>query len=186
MRLIPILFLPALLMSQEIKDSSFRAPNGERVQCLEIVVPATLQQAWEAVSSSQGWMSWMAPAVDLELKPLGRFNSNYRAGSKPGDPGTIYNTVLAYVPLRMFSMKIGLNENFPKEVREANSLFSVLTLEEAGPGRVKLSEMMVGWQEGPAWDQAWGFFDKGNRYTLQQLYKRLTQGPTDWKAPATP
>ncbi len=180
------LLLAAPLLAQEVQDTSFTAPNGERVQRLDIVIPSTVREVWTAVSSSEGWMSFMAPLVAMELKTGGIFQSNDRAGAKLGDPGTITNTVLAYVPLQMFAMRIGLTEAFPKEVREANTLFSVLTMEEVGPGRVKISEMMLGWKEGPGWDMTWKFFLQGNRRTLLDLYKRFAEGPVDWKLRAAP
>ena len=170
--------------AQEVKDTSFRAPNGERVQRLEALVPATLKDVWETVSTSKGWMTFMAPTVDLELKTGGKFQSNYQVGSKPGDPGTINNTVLAYVPLQMVAIKLGLTEAFPKEVRDAGTLCAVLTMEDAGPGLVKISETLVGWQDGPGWEWTWKFFTEGNTYVLQEMYKRFQNGPVDWKTKA--
>lgn len=184
--LISLLLVAGGLAAQEVKDTSFRSPAGERVQRLEIVVPATLTDVWATVSTSEGWMTFMAPTVRMELKTGGTFQSNYRVGSKPGDPGTITNTVLAYVPMEIFAMKVGLTEAFPKEVREANTLFSVLTMSEAAPGRVKLTETMVGWQEGPGWDRTWKFFEQGNRQTFLAMYKRFAEGPVDWKARPAP
>ncbi|MFB3828372.1 MAG: hypothetical protein ACE15B_16505 [Bryobacteraceae bacterium] len=171
-----------MLPAQEIRDTSFRAPNGERVQRLEFTVPATLKEVWDVISTPQGWTSFAFPVLDMELTTGGKFHSNYRAGAKPGDPGTIYNTVLAYLPMQMFAMKIGLTDAFPKEVRDANTLFFVLTMEEAGPRRVKLAGMMVGWQEGPGWDWTWKFFEQGNRQTFLAMYKRFVEGPVDWAA----
>jgi hypothetical protein len=181
-----LLLLSVPLLGQEVEDTSFTAPNGERVQRLDIVVPSTVKDVWTAVSSPEGWMSFMAPVVAMELKTGGTFQSNYRVGARLGDPGTITNTVLAYVPMQMFAMRIGLTDAFPNEVREANTLFSVLTMEEAGPGRVKIREMMLGWREGPGWDKTWQFFLQGNRRTLLDLYKRLAEGPVDWKTKAAP
>ena len=181
-----LLLLSVPLLAQEVQDTSFTAPNGEHVQRLDIVVPSSLKDVWAAVSSSEGWMSFMAPAVAMELKTGGTFQSNYRVGAKPGDPGTITNTVLAYVPMQMFAMRVGLTEAFPKEVREANTLFSVLTMEEAGPGRVKISEMMLGWRDGPGCDTTCKFFLQGNRRTLLDLYQRFAEGPVDWKTKVAP
>ncbi len=103
-----------------------------------------------------------------------------------GGPGTITTTVLAYVPMQMFAMRIGLTEAFPKEVREANTLFSVLTMEDAGSSRVKISEMMLGWRRGPGWDTTWKFFLQKNRRTLLDLYKRFAEDPEDRKTNAAP
>jgi hypothetical protein len=32
---------------------------------------------------------------------------------------------------------------------------------------------MAGWGEGPEWDKVYGFFEKGNQWTLQQLVKKF-------------
>ena len=181
-----LLLLTVPLLAQEVQDTSFRAPNGERVQRLDIIVLSTVKDVWSAVSTSEGLMTFMAPSVAMELKTGGTFQSNYRVGAKIGDPGTITNTVLAYVPMQMFAMRIGLTQAFPTEVRQANTLFSVLTIEDAGPGRVKVSEMMLGWREGPGWDTTWKFFLQGNRRTLLDLYKRFAEGPVDWQTKAAP
>lgn len=173
-----LFILPAT--GQDVKNTSYKAPNGERVQRLEIEVDATLEQVWNIVGSSEGWKSFMAPAVEMDLKTGGKFHSNYKLGSKVGDPGTIYNTVLAYVPLRMLSLKIGLTPMFPQEVREAGTVFAVMNMDEAGPGKVRISEVMAGWQEGPGWDKAYMFFEEGNAYTLRELAKRIKDGPVDW------
>ncbi|MBI4891484.1 MAG: SRPBCC domain-containing protein [Acidobacteria bacterium] len=174
--------LAGMAQGQEVKDTSFAAPNGERVQRLEIVVPASVRECWDLVSTAEGWESWMSPHVEMELRTGGKFYSNYKLGAKVGDPGTIYNTVLAYVPLQMLTLKIGLTETFPKEAREAGTLFAVLTLEELGPKQTKLSETMVGWKDGPGWDWTYNFFLKGNRHSFEGMYKRLVSGPVNWQA----
>ena len=47
--------LPDKDYTAKTTDTSFVAPNGERVQRLEIVIPGvTPKQAWEAVSTSEG------------------------------------------------------------------------------------------------------------------------------------
>lgn len=176
-----VLFLPLLAAAQQVNDTSYVAPNGERVQRLEIVLPASIEEVWQTVSTSQGWMTFMAPNVEMELKPGGKFHSHYTYGAKIGDPGTIYNTVQAYVPLKMIALKIGLNELFPKEAREAGTLHAVMMLEPISPKETKVSEILVGFGKGSAWDTTWKFFDRGNRYTFAEMYKRFTTGPFDWK-----
>lgn len=170
------------LCGQQVEDTSYTAPGGERVQRLDIILPASIEEVWETISTAKGWMTFMAPHVEMELKPGGKFHTQYRPNAQVGDPGTIYNTVQAYVPLRMLALKIGLNENFPREAREAGTLHAVLLLEPLGPKRTKASEIMVGFKEGPAWEQVWKLFERGNRYTFEEMYKRFVNGPVDWKA----
>jgi|SRR5579871_1232015 len=166
----------------QVKNSSFTAPSGERVLRHEVVVNGALADVWRTLTTSEGLMTFMAPAVHMELKTGGVFESNYRVGAKIGDPGTIHNQVLNYVPMEMFSIKVGLTEQFPQRPREAGTLFAVLTLKSAGANQVLVTESMLGWREGEDWDQVYKLFDRGNSYTLAELARRFEQGPTVWQA----
>ncbi|HEU5453458.1 MAG TPA: SRPBCC domain-containing protein [Terriglobales bacterium] len=164
-------------------DTSFVAGNGERVLRQEIVVPATLEEVWSAVSTSDGLRDWVAPTAEVELKTGGHWYTNYSPGSKIGDPGTIYNSVLSYVPMKMIAMKIGIAPPiFPKGPSDAGTLFAVLTLEDLGNRQVRVSEHMVGFGPGEDWDKVYRFFETGNAYTLGQLLKRFEVGPRRWVA----
>jgi uncharacterized protein YndB with AHSA1/START domain len=163
-----------------VKNSSFVTSSGERVLRHEIVVNGSLADVWNALTTSEGLRSFMAPAVRVELKTGGRFDSNYRPGSTPDDPDSIHNQVLNYVPMEMFSIKVGLTKQFPARPREAGTLFAVLNLRDGGSGQVLVIESMLGWGAGADWDQVYSFFDRGNAFTLAELAKRFEQGPVNW------
>jgi uncharacterized protein YndB with AHSA1/START domain len=168
-------------------DTSFLAPNGERVLREEIVVPATLQEVWAAVSTSAGLRTFVAPVTEVEMKTGGHYYTNYNPGAKIDDPGTIYNTVLTYVPLEMVGIKVKLGTAiFPKSVADADTLFAVMTMKDLGGGQVRVTETMVGWQSGEDWDKVYKFFQTGNAYVLGQLYKRFSVGPRQWVAKGNP
>ena len=173
--------LPDKEYTAKCTDTSFVAPNGERVQRLEILVPATRQQVWEAVSTSEGLRGWVAPHTDVEMKTGGRYYTNYNPEAKVGDAGTIYNTVLTYVPLEMVAIHVKLGTQiFPESVANADRLSAILQIHDAAPGQVRVSETMIGWQAGEDWDKVYNFFQTGNAYTLGQLRKRFTVGPRHW------
>jgi uncharacterized protein YndB with AHSA1/START domain len=165
----------------QVKNSSFVSPSGERVLRHEVTVNGKLADVWNAVTTSEGLMTFMAPAVRVELKTGGVFDSNYRVGSNLGDPGTIHNQVLNYIPMEMFSIKVGLTDQFPARPREAGTLFAVLTFKGAGANQVQVTESMLGWGDGEDWSQVYSFFDRGNAYTLAELARRFEQGPVTWK-----
>jgi hypothetical protein len=179
--------LPDKEFTAKATDSSFTAPNGERVQRLEIVIAGVSgKQVWEMVSTSQGLRAFVAPVTDVEMKYNGKYYTNYQPGSKIGDPGTIYNTVLAYIPMEMVAIHVKLGKVvFPASVADADRLNAILAIKDLGDNRVRVSETMVGWQTGEDWDKVYTFFQTGNAYTLGQLYKALTVGPRQWPA-ATP
>jgi uncharacterized protein YndB with AHSA1/START domain len=163
-----------------VKNTSFVAPSGERVLRHEVTVKASLAEVWKAVTTSEGLMSFMAPVVHMELKTGGAFDSSYRVGSKLGDPGTIHNQVLNYVPLEMFSIKVNLTKQFPPRLRDAGTLFAVLTFKDVGTRQVLVRESMLGWGDGEDWNQVYEFFSWGNAFTLGQLARRFERGPVDW------
>jgi uncharacterized protein YndB with AHSA1/START domain len=165
----------------QVKNSSFVTPAGERVLRHEITVNGSLADVWNAFTTSEGLMTFMAPVVHLELKTGGVFDSNYRVGSKLGDPGTIHNQVLNYIPMEMFSIKVGLTEQFPERPRQAGTLFAVLTFKDAGAKQALVTISMLGWGNGEDWNQVYSFFDRGNAYTMAELARRFDQGPVAWK-----
>ncbi len=165
----------------QVKNSSFVTPAGERVLRHETTVNGSLADVWDAFTTSEGLMTFMAPVVHMELKTGGVFDSNYRVGSKLGDPGTIHNQVLNYIPMQMFSIKVGLTDQFPERPRQAGTLFAVLTFKEAGPKQALVTISMLGWGNGEDWDLVYKHFDRGNSYTLAEFAKRFDQGPVAWK-----
>jgi uncharacterized protein YndB with AHSA1/START domain len=164
-----------------VKNTSFVAPSGERVLRHEAFVNGSLADVWNAFTTSEGLMTFMAPVVHMELKTGGVFDSNYHVGSKLGDPGTIHNTVLNYIPMEMFSIKVGLTEQFPERPRQAGTLFAVLMFQEAGANQVLVTLSMLGWGSGEDWDTVYQFFDRGNAYTMAELARRFDRGPVAWK-----
>lgn len=168
----------------EVKNTSFVTPSGERVLRHETVVNAGIADVWKTLSTSEGWMTFMAPTVHMELKTGGVFDSNYHVGAKLGDPGTIHNQVLNYVPMEMFSIKVGLTDQFPQRPREAGTLFAVLTLKDAGSNQALVTISMLGWGQGDDWDLVYHHFDRGNSYTMAELARRFEQGPFTWKEEA--
>src|SRR5512142_165549 len=86
--------LPDKDFTAKAMDTSFVSPNGERVLRQEIIVPATLEEVWQALGTAEGLRSWMAPVVDLQLRTGGHWWANYDPAAKITDPSTIRNTVL--------------------------------------------------------------------------------------------
>jgi uncharacterized protein YndB with AHSA1/START domain len=175
--------LPDKEYTAKVTDTSFAAPNGERVQRLEIVIPkVTPQQVWEAVSTSAGLRTFVAPVTEVEMKTGGRYYTNYNPAAKIGDPGTIYNSVLTYVPLEMVAIHVKLGTKiFPESVANADLLSAIMEIKDLGKDGVRVSETMTGWQQGEDWDKVYKFFQTGNAYVLGQLYKRFAVGPRQWK-----
>lgn len=159
----------------DIRNSSYEAA-GERVLRHEIIVSASVEEVWRAFTTAEGLRTWVAPVVEFELKTGGKFHSNYQPQAKVGDPGSIYNTVLSYVPLRMLTFKIGLTQAFPEGPRQAGTLFAVAEFEPLGKRKTKVTLSMAGWGKGKEWDEVYGFFEKNNPIAITNLRDALVAG----------
>lgn len=164
-----------------VANTSYTA-GSERVMRHEVIVDASVDEAWQAFSTAEGWQSFAVPVVEFELKMGGKFHSNYNVGSKLGDPGTIYHSVLCYVPRKMIAFKIGLTDEFPAGPRQAGTLFTIVEIEPTpGPKKTRVILSMLGWGTGAEWEQVYKHFEWGNPYTLNNLRERFISGPLNWQ-----
>lgn len=174
--------LPDKDFTAKVANTSYIAPDGERVLRHEIDIPASLADAWAAMTTSEGIRTFIAPVTKVELKSGGCYCTNYTPGTKIGDPGTISNRVLSYIPRQMLSAKINLADIFPPQPRAENTLFLVVEFSEKGPKQTHMKASLLGFGSGEQWDKVYRFFDTGNAYTFGQLVKRFTVGPKQWVA----
>jgi uncharacterized protein YndB with AHSA1/START domain len=177
-----LLLLPSArqLAAQDIKDTSYVAPDNTRVLQQSLVVPASLKEIWEALTTTEGIKTWAVPVAAVDFRVGGIWESSYSRNGSIGAPGNIQNQYLSYLPLRMISFHV---VNAPPTFQHAEvlpELFSVIELEELGPRSVRVTASMVGFRSTEAHDAVYKFFDSGNASTLRNLYQRFTQGPTDW------
>ena len=85
------------------------------------------------MSTSEGLRSFVAPVTEVEMKTGGHYYTNYNPAARIGDPGTIYNTVLAYVPLEMVAIHVKLGTQiFPASVADADQLSAIMQIQDAG------------------------------------------------------
>ena len=145
----------------------------QRVLRHEMVIPAPVSEVWKAFTTSEGVRQWMAPVADVDLKLGGSIRTNYKADSKPGDPGTIVHRILSYEPERMISTQFTAPEGASGPARTAQAVWWVARMEPLPDGNTRLTYTGIGWGEGPEWDAAYQFFDRGNARTLEQLVNYL-------------
>jgi uncharacterized protein YndB with AHSA1/START domain len=177
--------LPDQQFTAKVTSTSYVAPTGERVLRHEVDVPAPLADVWNAMTTSEGIRSFIAPVTLVELKSGGCYCTNYTPGTHIGDKGTISNRVLSYIPQQMLSAKINLVDIFPPQPRAENSLFLVLEFSARDPQSTHVKASLLGFGTGEQWDKVYKFFDTGNAYTFGQLYKRFVVGPKKWPEATT-
>jgi len=147
----------------------------------EAIVEAPVAEVWRAFTTKEGIESWMLPHAEIDLRIGGKMRTNYHADGVLGDENTIENTILSFDPLRMLSIKATkAPENFPYK-KALEGMWSVLYFEPLGPSRTRVRIVGLGYGEDEASQGMRAHFDRGNRWTLQQLAAHFAK---DEQAPA--
>jgi uncharacterized protein YndB with AHSA1/START domain len=149
-----------------------RAP--EKRLDFEVVVPATLDQVWQAFTTADGLVTWLTPAAKVELRLGGPWEAGF-PGAKPGG-----GTILSFLPREMLAVAALAPETFPTVRRERTQAVFRFEPVDAAHTRVRLSQ--IGWQTGREWDEAFAYLAKGNAQLLNSLHHRFAAGPVDWQA----
>jgi len=72
--------------SSKISSRVEKSDSGGRTVIEEILVEAPVGAVWDAYATSKGWMAWVAPVAEVDLRVGGSIRTNYNANAKIGDP----------------------------------------------------------------------------------------------------
>jgi uncharacterized protein YndB with AHSA1/START domain len=146
----------------------------ERVLRTEAVLEATPAQLWEAYTTKAGWESWAVPLAEVDFRVGGTIRTNYDKDAGIGGPGTITHHILAYEPQRMVVTRFDAPAN-ASWAKMAEGCQVVVRLEPVSPTRTRFVETMVGWGEGPEWDESYTHFKQGNEFTMERLKQKFSK-----------
>ncbi len=167
---------PAILLGL----ASLGATAAERALDKEVVVNATLEQAWDAWTTREGIVSFFAPDALVQARPGGPFQIYFNPLAEPGLKGADDMRFLAVQPRRMISFDWSAPPSLP-QARQQRSVV-IVRFAPVDERRTRVSLHHVGWGDGGEWDQAYAYFDKVWGQVLGQMQKRFDQGPQDWSA----
>jgi uncharacterized protein YndB with AHSA1/START domain len=152
-----------------------RVAAPEKALRFEVIVPGSLDDVWNAFTTSEGLATWLWRDVRVELRPGGDWMVLYPGGKTGG------GTIVSFEPKQQVTMKAMAPEQFPT-VRETRTTarfeFAAVT-----PTTTKVTLVQTGWQQGREWDDAYEYLAGGNATLLRQLHRRFATGPLTWPAP---
>jgi len=154
------------------------AGAAERAIDKEVVVNATLDQAWDAWTTREGIVSFFAPDAQVEPRVGGAFHIHMDPGGAPGMKGADDMRYMALQPKKMLSF----DWNAPPHLTEARAqrTFVVVRFAAVDDKTTRVTLHHTGWGEGGQWDQAFAYFDRAWGNVLDNLKKRYDSGPYDW------
>lgn len=155
---------------QNVKNTSYKNESGEEVLRLEVILPINNSSAWQLFTTDLKLKTWLAPVVQIELKTGGYILTNYDSSKKLSDKSSINSKIINFITNEMLTLKVNLNENFPKSVIAADSnLQHIIQLFQIDSNHTKIVSSMVGFGKGADWDKTYDFFLKGNDWTFKKL-----------------
>jgi uncharacterized protein YndB with AHSA1/START domain len=152
--------------------------SAERSLDKSLVVPASLDQTWDAWTTREGIISFFAPDARIEPKVGGAFQIYFNPLGEPGMKGADDIRFMALQPKKMISFDWNAPPHLPA-VRQQFT-FVVVRFESVGPKETRVTLHHAGWGDGGEWDQAYAYFDRAWTNVLANLKKRFESGPIDW------
>lgn len=154
------------------------ASAAERSIDKEVVVNASLDEAWAAWTTREGITSFFAPEAVIEPRVGGAFHIHIDPLAAPGLKGADTMRFMALQPKQMLSFDWNAPPHLPL-AREQRTLV-VLRFVPLGDQQTRVSLHHTGWGNGGEWDQAYAYFDRAWGGVLGNLKKRFETGPQDW------
>ncbi len=139
------------------------------------IVDASIKDVWAAWSTKEGICSWMVPSGTVDMRIGGLYRTSYSKGSDLKGPEVIENSILAYDPLRMISIK---NTRVPADFpfKEAISrTWTVIYFKEIDAKHTEVTIRMNGYDASDDSSKLKAFFVHGNQASLDALIKRFAK-----------
>jgi uncharacterized protein YndB with AHSA1/START domain len=151
---------------------------AERAINKDVVINATLDQAWAAWTTREGIVSFFAPDAVVEPRVGGAFHIHFDPGAPAGSKGADDGRFFALQPKKMISFDWNAPPSLPEA--RAQRTFVVVRFVALDDKSTRVSLHHTGWGDGGEWDKAYGYFDRAWGNVLAGLKKRFDQGPVDW------
>lgn len=175
----PIGLIPLLVASLVgLVAVPFDAMAAERAIEREVVVPATLDQAWAAWTTREGITSFFSPGAEIDARVGGAFHIFMDPSAAPGERGADDMRYMALQPMKMISFDWNAPPSLPEA--RAQRTFVIVRFEPVGDKETRVTLHHTGWGTGGQWDQTYAYFEKAWPRVLDNLRKRFESGPMDW------
>jgi uncharacterized protein YndB with AHSA1/START domain len=152
-----------------VKDDSFLDASGARVLREWIVVDATPAEIWTAFTTDAGLGKWAAPA-HVTPGNGGTIEFGFSPQFRIGDPGNVRQRILVWQPDELL---VWQNEFVPAggpfDPATFGSVRTLMSFSDAGGGKTKVMETVVGFGTGAKYDELYKHLRGGNAEYLTML-----------------
>ncbi len=156
--------------------------QGARAIVKEVVVKASLKEAWHAWTTSEGIISFFAPGCNVDLKVEGDYEIFFFPDAEPGSRGGEGLKLMSVEPNKFLSFTWNAPPSIPT-IRKQRTLVMVF-FEAISEQETRVKLVHTGWGNGEDWDKAYEYFDAAwGDAVLPRLVYRFEHGAVDWTNP---
>lgn len=141
----------------------------ERIIEKSVVVPAAIEDVWEAWTTDVGIRRWLLDDSHIELRVGGPYEWYFHDADSapPGERGSEGCQVIGFQAPSLLTFTWNAPPHLP--VARAQRTVCLLRLREAGSDQTEVSFAELGWGEGQVWDEAYAYFDAAWGRVLDRL-----------------
>jgi uncharacterized protein YndB with AHSA1/START domain len=157
------------------------AAAQERAIRSTVIVPATLDAAWTAWTTTEGVKTFFGPDAKIEARVDGAYEVYFNPYAAPGMKGADGMRILSLQEKKMLTF----TWNAPPTMPEARKQRTYVTVrfKSLEPNKTEVTLYHGGWGDGGEWDKAFLYFEKAWTSVLTAFEERFVKGPIDWTEP---
>lgn len=142
---------------------------------VEGVVDASNTEIWRVFSTADGYKKLGVAQVDMDFRPGGLIRTHYNPKGQLGDEGTIVTEILNYDPGHVITTRIARPPKGFPFMTACRTVWTVVTLTEAGSDRTHMRIAMVGFDATTESQAMRAFFERGNAAVLDELRRQYAK-----------
>lgn len=154
----------------------------ERTIEAKATINATLEQAWDAWTTREGIVSFLAPDCDVEFEAGGKYEIYFNPDAPYGEKGGEGLQILAIDPQKMLSFTWNAPPHLPNVRKQWTHV--VVRFFPVSENQTEVLLRHDGWGSSDEWDQAFDYFGQAwKKIVLPRLKYRFEVSAIDWSNP---
>jgi len=149
---------------------------GNRTMIQTVEIETSTREIYHALTTAEGWRRWAVPAAREISRNPHIIETSYDPKAPPGDAATIRQQFVRKVPNRLVVYRTIKAPSGFEEFETYRHVVNRVELTPLDGRRTKVRVSAGPYPDTPAGRKLFGFFEQGNRKTLENMAEVLGRG----------